>query len=758
MKTFLLYLRRLVIGPITASFIISAGWMWYHYTHHPHAKFIWMTIAVAAAILVANKIFKELYRWLIIKFERHYFWRTDFYYFLDELFFLCSLYFIVFFSRNELLSLGIFAVVSLAVFIRLDDFLGRHPDDDWRTAGRAIFVLGCVIFFVDAFFQYFSYANYILDSNIKFYNIVLFRSIAMSTLWMAGFALASMLYVSIAGRFRHAFLVFWLAAYIFALFIGVANVGVLSQSSLYLSPEVVAHAGGGGMKVYLWPGVILVAAFLAVSTIFILVIGRFVKKHNNIDRRVWYFYDFGIILLALMALFTVASLRSTPEAKILAAFVNEWRGANPTATLNPVVQNKLEKFGITPNLNEFYINERDNVYSTTTKLLPNKFDKKKPNIVIVFLESFSSRLTSVYNPDLKGLTPGLEAMASATGTTIFHKVYNGSTPTITGLLAELCSFLPPTGHNEIQNEKHLQKHHLYCLPKALSDNGYESNLYITAVDKEFANKDSILGSMGVKESWGTFELSKKISGAPLAWGYSDHQMFPELYNEMKVKRAENAEPFLLMLSTVDTHPPFNLAKDVVSYGDGSNNLFNSYHTTDDAFAKFWNEFVKSDFATDTIVVAIADHAVFPTAYDKDTLPNLAGKMTFYDELAFMTYIPDSILPKEVNTLASSLDLAPTLLQILGINTANTFEGRSIFDDRAKYPNLLGMHEFGLWIDQTSFTTTSAQIDYAPPMDLNCTEEIIGASSTAPLTLCEYKNYYEWKRLMLEEGRLWYMEK
>ena len=757
MKTFLLYLRRLAFGPITASFIMAIGWMWYHYPHHPHARIIWMTLAVAATILVANKIFKEVYRWLVIKSQRHYFWRTDFYYFLDELFFLCSLYFTVFFSRSELLSLGIFAVISLLVFIRLDDFLGRHPNGDWRTAGRAIFILGCVIFLVDAFFQYFSYTNYILDPNIKFYNIVLFRAVAMSALWMAGFSLASMLYVSISGRIRHAFLIFWLAVYIFALFVGVANVGVLYQSSLYLSPEVVAHAGGGGMKVYLLTSAILIAAFLVVSTIFIFVIGHFVNRHKNIDRRIWYFFDFGIILLAVAVLFTVASLRSTPEAKILASFVDEWRGANHSVTLNPIVQTKLQKFGVTPNLNEFYINKRDSIYSTTTKLLPDKFADKKPNIVIVFLESFSTRLTSVYSSDFPGLTPGLEAMASATNTTIYHNVYNGSTPTITGLLAELCSFLPPTGHNEIQNEKHLQKHHLYCLPEALTNNGYKSNLYITAVEKEFANKDSILGSMGVKESWGTYELSKRIFGAPLAWGYSDHQMFPELYNEMKVKRAESEEPFLLMLSTVDTHPPFNLAKDTVSYGDGKNDLLNSIHTTDDAFAKFWKEFITSEFSADTIVVAIADHAVFPTAYDKQTFPAIVGKLTFYDELAFMTYIPDNILPKEINTLASSLDLAPTLLQILGVNGANTFEGRSIFDDRENYPNLLGMHEFGLWINQTT-GTSSRKVDYSPPMDLNCVNEKIGVDALAPLTLCEYKNYYEWKRLMLEEGRLWYAGK
>ena len=754
MKTFLLYLRRLVFGPIAASFIIACGWVWYHYPHHPRNKLIITTLIFTVAVLVLNRIFKSIYKWLIIKFQRHPFWRTDFYYFLDELFFLCSLFFLVFFSRSELLSLGIFTVVALLVYLRLDDFLGRHPVSDWRSAGRAIFILVFIIFYIDAFFQYFAYSNYILDSNIKFYNIVLFRSVAMSALWMVGFALASMLYIALSGKVRHAFLILWVTMYLFALFIGVVNVGVLYNSSLYLSPDIVAHAGGGGLRVYATTGAVLITAFLVMATIFIFVIRRFFKKHSTVDRRVWFFYDFGVIMLALVALFTVASLRSTPEAKILAAFIDTWRGAEPTATLNPVVQEKLKNFGITPDLNKFYINQHDNIYSTTTKLLPDKFIERKPNIVIVFLESFSSRLTGVYDDRFKDLTPGLSDMAATTGTTVFKKVYNASTPTITGLIAELCSLLPPTGHEEIQNEKHLQKTHLYCLPEALSENGYKSNLYITAVDKDFASKDTILESMGVQESYGVNELAKRISGAPLAWGYSDHQMFPVLYDEMKIRRLENKEPFLLMLSTVDTHPPFNMEKDEIKYGDGSNALLNSFHTTDDAFAKFWSQFKNSEFATSTIVVAIADHAVFPTAYDKKTFPDIAGKMTFYDQIFFMTYIPDSILPQVVTTSASSLDLAPTLMQILGMNGANTFEGHSIFDDRAKYPDLLGMHEFGLWIYQ-QFSSTSDQMDYSLPTDLDCVNEPIGVSSTAPLTLCEYKNYYEWKRLMLEQGRLWF---
>jgi len=48
-------------------------------------------------------------------------------------------------------------------------------------------------------------------------------------------------------------------------------------------------------------------------------------------------------------------------------------------------------------------------------------------------------------------------------------------------------------------------------------------------------------------------------------------------------------------------------------------------------------------------------------------------MTYYDEIAFLTYVPDNVLPKEVSTYASALDFAPTFMQILGLNGPNTLK-------------------------------------------------------------------------------------
>ncbi|MEK7131665.1 MAG: hypothetical protein AAB797_02955, partial [Patescibacteria group bacterium] len=146
-------------------------------------------------------------------------------------------------------------------------------------------------------------------------------------------------------------------------------------------------------------------------------------------------------------------------------------------------------------------------------------------------------------------------------------------------------------------------------------------------------------------------------------------------------------------------------------------------------------------------------AVFPAGVTKDIFPEDAGKVNFYDENAFMMYVPDSKLPKKIDKYMSGIDVAPSILHLLDINVPNSFEGHSIFDDRNKYPNLLGMHEFGLYINQID-EQGKRTISYNIPGEIKCEVGDHNSATSSPLTLCEYLDFYKWKRQMFEEGRFW----
>lgn len=728
---------------LAGSFIVSSGWSWYHFSKHPATNFVLKAMFLMGLVLVTIIILKLVFKWLLKKLKRNEFWYLNFAKNYEELFFLCSLIFLVFFIEIEWVSIVYSILVFLTIFLKIQQLLKEHGS--WAKNSKPLFLLAGFIFLLQAVLQYSAYHLYILDSNIRFYNIVLFRSLAMTAIWIFGFAVAHYLYISVAGYLRYFGLTIWLILFFGALGIWAVNIGILYYSGLFLSPIVLQHTEGAGKVMESGISYYLIAGFSMTFFVFVLVLRSVMK--NLAKTRETRFLEVGVLIIALAVIFGLASVKNTPEYAVGRSFYNYYFGKSENIVLGERISKKLLRFGLQYNENEFYVNFKNRVFSlTSTKFLPEKFSKKKPNIVIIFLESFSSRLTNVYGDRFPDLTPNLKEFANDKNTTVFGKYYNASTPTITGSLSQLCSFLPPTGHNEIQNERKLQSHRLLCLPEILKkEAGFQYSSYITAVNKNYANKDGIFSSMGVDSIYGTKELSKVISGEPLSWGYSDHQLFPAFFD--LVNKAP--QPFLMMLATVDTHPPFDLAKDAINYGDGKKPVLNMIHSTDDAFGQFWSEFKKSELAKDTIVVAVADHAIFPGALSTDLFKEEAKTLTFYDENLFAIYIPDTVLPKKVDTYSSGIDFAPTLLQILDVNIPNSFEGHSIFDDRNKFPNVLGMHELGLYINQE--TENGRKTDYNVPTEIRCSENF---DESEFLTLCDFKHFYEWKRQMFEEGRFW----
>ena len=165
-------------------------------------------------------------------------------------------------------------------------------------------------------------------------------------------------------------------------------------------------------------------------------------------------------------------------------------------------------------------------------------------------------------------------------------------------------------------------------------------------------------------------------------GPSDHQMLLGLTNFLK--NTKSTKPLFLSVSTIETHVGFQTNPvDGIKYKNGENETLNLVHNYDDAFGIFWNYFKNSKYTKNTIIILTGDHALYPnTDYKKvageDWIPSV------YDDLSLIIYDPIHVLPKELTVNASSIDLAPTVLQLLDINPhqKNSFMGTSIFDNKA----------------------------------------------------------------------------
>lgn len=626
-----------------------------------------------------------------------------------------------------------------------------------------------LIFILIAVFSYFtrkSFYDYYLAHQVdNVFSTVLIQTFIVSVFWVASLSGVVLFYLFVKRRIRKILPIIWALAFLINIIFWFADLKFVYFSGVEITPFLTAQAKGSGGMIFN----IIKDPWIFIWILFAISIGALLRRlFKDIEKNRQNIKLFGALFLCgfLLAPFA-AAFKDLQEYVVPSNFLSYYsqssEPANPAAGENELgFLEKLKRFGIEYNFNRPDVSYHERVYdSSQAPLLNSEVIKSKPNILIVFLESFSNDVTSIYNSKLPGLTPNLEKMASNPNTTIFSNYYNASTPTITGLIAELCSFIPPSGNEDMKKDGTLAEHHLQCLPEILKENGYRDIFYMHAVEKAFSNKDKVLQNAGVadekiygKDEVGAFikehNLQNTVGAKPLSWGWSDHQLYP-VFEEMI--RSAGAKPFLGMLMTIDTHVPYVNSKDVIKYpSPNANTGLNAFYTADDAFGKFWDYFLESGLKDNTILITVADHAAFPTLYvDMRDLVDGAKNKTFFDKTIFMAYIPDSTLPKSVDTISSSIDFTPTLLHILGINPPNFFEGHSIFYDRQLYPNVLGVNEFQLYINQKD-ENGERKISYDDPRFM------AGRKNKEPeselFTLTDFLSYYNWKRQVIKEGRFW----
>lgn len=164
-------------------------------------------------------------------------------------------------------------------------------------------------------------------------------------------------------------------------------------------------------------------------------------------------------------------------------------------------------------------------------------------------------------------------------------------------------------------------------------------------------------------------------------GISDHQMMRGVINLMKGHHSN--KPPLLGVSTIETHVGFKLSKDGIIYSEGNNDVLNMIHNLDHAFGLFWNYIKESEYKNNIVIILTGDH----TSYQSRDYLKVTGKNwkpSVYDEMAMIIYDPGHKLPKTLQINTTSVDLAPTVLQLANINPQkdNAFLGRSLFDSRS----------------------------------------------------------------------------
>jgi hypothetical protein len=307
---------------------------------------------------------------------------------------------------------------------------------------------------------------------------------------------------------------------------------------------------------------------------------------------------------------------------------------------------------------------------------------KQPNVIVVFTEGMSARWMESYGGVNAGLMPNLDRLAGQS--LQFTSYYNHTAATFRGLRGQLTSGHQTedgynkngTGIGQRDISQDIIAVSRVSVPEILRPQGYRSLFFLS--QEEYLNK--MIESLGFDRTLGRdylFDtyLRKPGQDAPPAH-LSDAQLFDAMLAELQTQPTD--KPFFAAVYNFQTHAFLDGEE---KYGDGGNLMLNQFHTYDRDIGRFIEQFLASPLHDNTVLVVTSDHSTFPSPF----AIKADGRIPRY----FVDTIPLLIHWKGVEHRKidlrgkNSLDLAPSILSLLGVRKAhNLFMGCTIFEQCA----------------------------------------------------------------------------
>lgn len=274
---------------------------------------------------------------------------------------------------------------------------------------------------------------------------------------------------------------------------------------------------------------------------------------------------------------------------------------------------------------------------------------ERPNVILIFTEGMSQHIIE----DDRNVVPNLRNIQSIS--LRFDNYYNHTFATYAGIIGQLYS-----GYQLKNNDKN----YLISLPQILEGFGYQTAFINTEPkNREFTTYLENLG----------FE---KVISAPINKSLgvsSDKNAYRKLFDEMN---SQGEKPFLLTMYTFGTH--IGMDGFEKKFGDGKDRLLNRFHDMDFQFGKFIDEFNKSKFSENTIVIFTTDHATFVDDEYRSSFPKNTRVQGNLDRIPLFIYYK-GINPEVINVDGkNSVNLTPTILDYLDYSAGNYFLGQSLF--------------------------------------------------------------------------------
>ncbi len=290
-----------------------------------------------------------------------------------------------------------------------------------------------------------------------------------------------------------------------------------------------------------------------------------------------------------------------------------------------------------------------NIYANNGKT-QKLINKDKPNVVILLLESFTSKIIGVLG-GRSYVTPNLNRLSHQG--ILFDHFYASGDRSDKGIVAVLSGYPAQPTSSIIKFPQ--KTHTLPYLSHTLDKFGYSSTFYYGG-DINFADMRSYFANGGFNTV--TKDDFKK-SDCNSKWGVHDHIMFKRLLNDID----KDKHRFFRVYFTLSSHEPFDVPmKTVIKGEDEQDKFLNAAYYTDSCIGNFFEQAKTKPWWNNTLFILVADHGVRLPDYTpidavlKFKIPMLwlGGVLTKKDTI--------------IHTYGSQVDIPKTLLGQLGIKT------------------------------------------------------------------------------------------
>ena len=371
---------------------------------------------------------------------------------------------------------------------------------------------------------------------------------------------------------------------------------------------------------------------------------------------------FSFIILATISIFVIPKISyekgNTFEKEIAANGMVKFYEAFTNNTLDffkfyPTIDESLAEKNVLSALGINSLNRK-----VTSEIQP----EVHKNVVLISIESLSADFLKLYgNKD--GITPFLDSLSQQS--LVFTNLYATGNRTVRGLEAlTLC--IPPTAGESIIKRENENKNK-FTTGSVFKSKGYTTK-FLYGGYSYFDNMKDFFGGNGYQIVDRDNFKPEEITFANV-WGVCDEDMAKKAIFEMN-KDAKTGKPFFHHWMTVSNHRPYTYPDGKIDISPTSKSRNGGVKYTDYALKKFFEMAAKQDWYKNTVFVIVADHCA--SSAGKTELP-----MDKY-RIPGLIFAPDFIKPEKFRTVASQIDLMPTLFGLLHFSYNSKFLGQDVF--------------------------------------------------------------------------------